>query len=55
MAQNQAECAGMVNDDVAVQVLDTLKENTAQEQTQEKELNNKFQAITEEIDEVHKV
>jgi hypothetical protein len=34
MAQTQEECAGMVNDDIAVQVLDALKEKTKQAQTQ---------------------
>jgi predicted nucleic acid-binding Zn-ribbon protein len=45
MAQTQAECAKMVNDEIAVQVLDALKEKTAQTQTQATELMEKFQAI----------
>jgi hypothetical protein len=53
MAQTQAECAGMVNDEIAVQVLDALKEKTVQAQTQAMELTEKFQEIAREIDEVH--
>jgi hypothetical protein len=34
LARTQAECARMVNDDIALQVLDALKENTYQAQTQ---------------------
>jgi hypothetical protein len=53
MAQTQAEYGRMVNNDIAVQVLDTLKEKTAEAQSQEMELKEKFQAITREIDEAH--
>jgi hypothetical protein len=38
MAQTQAECAEMINDEIAVQVLDTLREKIVHAQTQEKEL-----------------
>jgi hypothetical protein len=55
MAQTQAECAGMIIDEIAVQVLDTLKEKTVQAQMQEKELTEKFQEIAGEIEEAHKV
>jgi predicted nucleic acid-binding Zn-ribbon protein len=55
MAQTQAECAGMINDEIAVQVLDALKEKTVQAQTQAKELTEKFQVIAGEIEEAHKV
>jgi hypothetical protein len=34
MAQTEAECARMVNDKVALKIMDALKENTAQAQTQ---------------------
>jgi hypothetical protein len=54
MEQTQAECARMVSDEIAVQVLDALKEKTAQAQTQATDLTEKFQAITREIDEAHK-
>jgi hypothetical protein len=53
MAQTQAECARMVNDEIAVQVLDALKEKTVQAQTQATELMEKFQVIAREIDEAH--
>jgi hypothetical protein len=42
MAQNQAECIGMINDEIVVQVLDSLKEKTTQAQMQEKELMENF-------------
>jgi uncharacterized coiled-coil DUF342 family protein len=54
MAQTQAECAGLISDEIAVQTVDTLKEKTVQAQTQATELREKFQAITREIDEAHK-
>jgi hypothetical protein len=44
----------MVNNVIAVQVLDTLKEKTAQAQTQAMKLMEKFQVITREIDKRHK-
>ena len=53
MAQNQTECAGMINDEITVQVLEALKEKTAQAQTQETNLMKKFQAIAREIEELH--
>jgi hypothetical protein len=53
MAQTQAECARMVSDEIAVQVLDTLKEKTVQAQMQATKLTEKFQAIAREIDEAH--
>jgi hypothetical protein len=34
IAQTQAECAGLISDEIAVQIVDTLKEKTAQAQTQ---------------------
>jgi hypothetical protein len=42
MAQTQAKCVGMVNDDIVVKLLDTLKEKTAQTQMQPKEIMDKF-------------
>jgi hypothetical protein len=54
IAQTQAECVGLINDEIAVQIVDTLKEKTAQVQTQAAELKEKFQAITREIEEAHK-
>jgi hypothetical protein len=55
MAQTQVECVEMINDEIVVQVLDTLKEKTMQAQTQAKELTEKFQALAGEIEEAHKV
>jgi predicted nucleic acid-binding Zn-ribbon protein len=54
MAQTQAECTGLISDEIAVQTVDTLKEKTMQAQTQAVELKEKFQAITREIDKAHK-
>jgi predicted nucleic acid-binding Zn-ribbon protein len=54
IAQTQAECAELISDEIAVQIVDTLKEKTAQVQTQATELKEKFQAITKEIEEAHK-
>jgi hypothetical protein len=36
----------MINEEIAAQVLDALRENTAYSQTQAKELTKKFQALT---------
>jgi hypothetical protein len=44
----------MVNDEIAVQILDALKENIMQAQTQATNLMDKFQVITREIDEAHR-
>jgi hypothetical protein len=44
----------MVIDEIAVQVLDTLKEKTVQAQTQAAKLMEKFQLIAREIDKAHK-
>jgi uncharacterized coiled-coil DUF342 family protein len=54
IAQTQEECVELVSDEVAVQIVDTLKEKTVQAQTQATELKEKFQAITKEIEEAHK-
>jgi hypothetical protein len=43
----------MVSDEIAVQVLDALKEKTVQAQMQEMELTEKFQVIAREIDKAH--
>jgi uncharacterized protein YlxP (DUF503 family) len=53
MAQTKAKCAKMVNDEIAVQVLDALKEKTAQAQMHATKLMEKFQVSTREIDETH--
>jgi hypothetical protein len=50
MAQTQEECAGLLSDELAVQVVDTIKERTAQAMTKATELREKFQMITEEIE-----
>jgi peptidoglycan hydrolase CwlO-like protein len=54
MAQTQAECAGLLSDEVAVQVVDTIKERTTQALTKAAELREKFQTITEEIEAAQK-
>jgi hypothetical protein len=54
MAQTQAECVEMINNKIAMQVLDTLREKTMQAQTQAKELIAKFHALTGAVEEVHK-
>jgi uncharacterized coiled-coil DUF342 family protein len=54
IAQTQAECVGLISDEVAVQVVDTIKEKTVQAQTQAAELKEKFQMITKEIEEAQK-
>jgi hypothetical protein len=54
IAQTQAECVGLINDEVEVQVVDTIKENIVQELTQAAELKEKFYMITKEIDEAQK-
>jgi hypothetical protein len=55
MEQNQKNCTKMINDDIAVQVLDALREKTVHTQTQAKELTKKFKALVGDIEEVHKV
>jgi hypothetical protein len=55
MAQTHVECARMISDNIAVQVLEALKGKTTHAQTQGKELTKNFQEITGEIDEAHKV
>jgi hypothetical protein len=55
MKQTQVECTEMITDEITVQVLDALRENTTQAQMQEKELIEKFQALVGDIEEVHKV
>jgi hypothetical protein len=54
IAQTQAECVELISDEIAVQIVDTLKEKTVQAQTQATELKEKFQAITKEIEGEHK-
>jgi hypothetical protein len=44
----------MFNEEIAMQVLDALKEKNAQAQTQATELMEKFQAIARDIDKAHK-
>jgi hypothetical protein len=55
MEKIQLECAQMINEEVTTQVVDTLKENTTQVQTQTKELIEKFQTLAGVVEEVHKV
>jgi hypothetical protein len=54
MAQTQVECAKMINEDITVQVLDALKENSAQVQTKSRELTYKFHTLAGVVEEVHK-
>jgi len=44
----------LISDEIAAHIVDTLKEKTAQAQTQVAELKEKFQEITKEIDKAHK-
>jgi hypothetical protein len=54
IAQTQAECAGLLSDEVEIQVMDTIKEKTAQALIKAPELKEKFQMIIEEIKEAQK-
>jgi hypothetical protein len=54
MAQTQAECAGLLSDEVVIQVVETIKEKTTQALTTATELREKFQMITEEIEAAQK-
>ena len=54
IAQTQAECVGFLRNEVVVQVVDTIKENTMQALTKVVELKEKFQMITKEIEESQK-
>ena len=54
METTQEECEGLLSDEVAVQVVDTIKEKTAQALIKEAELKEKFQMITEEIEAAQK-
>jgi hypothetical protein len=44
----------LINDEVAVQVVETFKEKTVQVLTQAMDLKEKFQMITKEIEESQK-
>jgi ppGpp synthetase/RelA/SpoT-type nucleotidyltranferase len=44
----------LINNKIAAQIVDTLKEKTVQAQTQATKLKEKFQEITKEIEEAHK-
>jgi hypothetical protein len=44
----------LISDEIAVQIVDTLKENIMQAQTQATEFKENFQAITREIEEAYK-
>jgi len=44
----------LINNEIAMQIVDTLKEKTVQDQMQETKLREKFQEITREINEAHK-
>jgi hypothetical protein len=50
IAQTQEECVELISDEIAVQIVDTLKEKTAQAA----KLKEIFQEITKEIEEEHK-
>jgi hypothetical protein len=50
MLQTQEECAGLLSDEVVIQVVETIKEKTMQALTTTRELREKFQIITKEID-----
>jgi hypothetical protein len=44
----------LVSDEVAAQVVDTLKEKTMQVQVQEADLRKKLQMITKEVEDPHR-
>jgi hypothetical protein len=54
MAQTQEECEILESDEVAVQVVDTIKEKTAQALIKATELREKFQMITEDTEATQK-
>jgi chromosome segregation ATPase len=54
ITQTQEKLAGLLSDEVAVQVVDTIREKTTQVQTQVVALKEKFQMITKEINEAQK-
>ena len=54
ITQTQVECVGLLSDEVAVQVVDTIKDKTVQALTQTTELEEKFQTITKEIEKAQK-
>jgi hypothetical protein len=54
MEQTQAECVEMINEEITVQVLYVLKENTAQAEAQERELTYKFHTLAGDVEEVKK-
>jgi hypothetical protein len=54
ITQTQVECAGLISHEVAVQVVDTIKEKTVHLLKQVVELKEKFQMITKEIKEAQK-
>ena len=54
IAQTQTECARLLSNRVAVQVVDTIKEKTVQAVTKVVELKEKFKMITKEIEEAQK-
>jgi hypothetical protein len=54
MVQTQEECVGLLSDEMVIQVVDTIKEKTAQALTKATELKGKFHMITEEIEEAQK-
>jgi hypothetical protein len=54
IAQTQAKCMELISEEIAVQIVDTLKERTTQVQTQATTLKEKFQEITKDIEEAQK-
>jgi hypothetical protein len=51
MEETQGECIGLLSDEVAIHVVETIKEKTMQALKKAAELKEKFQMITEEIEE----
>jgi hypothetical protein len=54
MAQTQVEFTGLLSNKVVIQVVETIKEKTAQALTKAGEVKEKFQLITKEINEAQK-
>jgi hypothetical protein len=52
IAETQEECAEWISEEIAVQIVETLKQKTVQAQTQSTDIKDKFQTVTREIREL---
>jgi Tfp pilus assembly protein PilN len=53
MAQTQAECTTMIQEEITTQALEALTEKVAQVQARERELADKFHSLAEVVEGVH--